>query len=91
MSRPAGKRMRARVLVYPRREILDPQGKAIGAALDRMGYGEVDQVRAGKTFTIELHASDDAAARDRLEEMCSRLLANPIVEDYTFTLEEVAE
>jgi phosphoribosylformylglycinamidine synthase len=91
MTSPVEKRMRARILIYPRRDILDPQGKAIGAALDRMGYGEVDEVRAGKTFIIELRSASAAAARGRLEEMCSRLLANPIIEDYSFTLEEVTE
>lgn len=77
--------MKAIVTVYPRREILDPQGKAIRDALGRIGFTGVEDVRAGKSFEIELSgdaAGDREAARGRLEEMCRKLLANPVVEDY---------
>lgn len=82
--------MRAKVTVYPRREILDPQGKAIRNALRRGGFEEVAEVRAGKSFEIEL---DGAAggSRERLVEMCEKLLSNPIVEDYELELEAVSE
>jgi phosphoribosylformylglycinamidine synthase subunit PurS len=74
--------VKARVTVYPRREILDPQGKAIRDALSRIGFTGVEDVRAGKSFEILL-GTDDAAAADRqLREMCQKLLANPVVEDY---------
>lgn len=79
--------MRAKVTVYPRREILDPQGKAIRNALRRGGFEEVAEVRAGKSFEIEIDADSEAAARDRLEQMCKKLLSNPIVEDYELELE----
>ncbi len=78
--------MRARVTVYPRPEILDPQGKAIHQALQRIGIGEVEKVRAGKSFEIELRADDPAQARELLAEMCQKLLANTVVEDYEFEL-----
>ena len=80
--------MRARVTVYPRREILDPQGKAIQATLAGIGFGEVEEVRAGKSFEITLGTDDAAAAGDRLGEMCERLLANTVVEDYEVELLE---
>ena len=78
--------MKARVTVYPRREILDPQGKAIRDALSRVGYPGVVDVRAGKSFEIELATADTAAATAELDEMCRRLLANTVVEDYAVEL-----
>lgn len=74
--------VRARILVYPRPEILDPQGKAIGDSLGRLGFNEVREVRSGKCFHVELAGVDGEAARARLGEMCERLLANPVVEDF---------
>ena len=78
---------KARVHVFPRPQILDPQGKAIGEALARVGFDEVRSVRAGKTFDIELTAADRPAAESRLKEICEKLLANTIVEDFSFDLE----
>ncbi len=74
--------MKARVTVYPRREILDPQGKAIRDALNRVGFPGVLDVRAGKSFEISLGSSDPEAANRELREMCEKLLANTVVEDY---------
>ncbi len=74
--------MRARVTVYPRREILDPQGKAIQSALARIGFKEVREVRAGKSFDIDLGVDDPQQAGDLLGAMCEKLLANTVVEDY---------
>jgi phosphoribosylformylglycinamidine synthase len=74
--------MRAKVIVYPRREILDPQGKAICDALHRVGFAQVSDVRAGKSFEVELDAADAAGAEQALREMCRKLLVNPVVEDF---------
>ena len=74
--------MKATVTVYPRREILDPQGKAIRDALGRLGFEGVEDVRAGKSFELELADGEPEAARERLDQMCRKLLANPVVEDY---------
>lgn len=74
--------MRAKVTVYPRREILDPQGKAICDALRRVGFEQVTDVRAGKSFEIELEATDVPAAEQALRQMCQKLLVNPVVEDF---------
>jgi phosphoribosylformylglycinamidine synthase PurS subunit len=73
----------ARVTVYPRREILDPQGKAIRDALARVGFAGVEDVRAGKSFEIRLGLEDRDLALRQLREMCQKLLANLVVEDYT--------
>jgi len=78
--------VKARVTVYPRREILDPQGKAIRDALSRVGFPGVDDVRAGKSFEISLVGEDPEAARRQLRDMCERLLANTVVEDYSVEL-----
>jgi phosphoribosylformylglycinamidine synthase PurS subunit len=72
----------ARVTVYPRREILDPQGKAIRDALARVGFTGVEEVRAGKSFEIRLDLVDRERAEEQLREMCQKLLANTVVEDY---------
>jgi phosphoribosylformylglycinamidine synthase subunit PurS len=78
--------VKARVTVYPRREILDPQGKAIRDALSRVGFPGVEDVRAGKSFEIRLGTDDPAAADRELREMCEKLLANTVVEDYSVEL-----
>lgn len=78
--------MKARVTVYPRREILDPQGKAIQSALARIGFDGVADVRVGKSFLIDLETDDPEAAGRALRGMCERLLANTVVEDYAIEL-----
>ena len=79
--------MRARVTVYPRREILDPQGKAIGKALRRVGFDQVTEVRAGKSFELELETGNPEQAEILLREMCEKLLANTVVEEFEIHLE----
>ncbi len=78
--------MKARVTVYPRREILDPQGKAIRDALSRVGFAGVEDVRAGKSFEIRLSTEDAESAGRELRDMCEKLLANTVVEDYAVEL-----
>jgi phosphoribosylformylglycinamidine synthase PurS subunit len=79
---------KARVFVTLKREVLDPQGEAVRRALQTLGFGDVANVRVGKL--IELELSGDGA-RDRASEltaMCEKLLANPIVEDFSFELDK---
>ncbi len=71
--------MKARIHVMLKNGVLDPQGKAIGNALHGMGFGEVGEVRAGKVIELELAAGTD---KKRLEDMCEKLLATPVIEDY---------
>lgn len=78
--------LRARVTVFPRPEILDPQGKAIGDALARLGFNQVREVRAGKSFDVVLDGVGRAAAGQLLRQMGEKLLANPIIEDFTVEL-----
>ncbi|NJL27784.1 MAG: phosphoribosylformylglycinamidine synthase subunit PurS [Thermoanaerobaculia bacterium] len=83
------KRFNARVLIDPRPEILDPQGKAILGALERIGFDQVLGVRAGKSLSIDLEAANREEAERQLGLMCSRLLANPVVE--SFEIEHLEE
>jgi phosphoribosylformylglycinamidine synthase len=71
-----------RVYVMPKAGVLDPQGKAIGHALEGLGFTGVGEVRAGKVIELELAESDPAKARATAEEMARRLLANPVIESF---------
>lgn len=74
----------ARITVYPRPEILDPQGKAIASALSRLGFDGVEDVRAGKSFDVHLQAGADV--EEVVGRMCKELLVNSVVEDYSVEL-----
>ena len=76
----------ARVRVTLRPVVNDPAGLSIADALRHLGFEGVESVRVGKYFELELDAPDRAAAEGRVDEMCRRLLANPVIEDYRFTL-----
>ncbi|RMG20184.1 MAG: phosphoribosylformylglycinamidine synthase subunit PurS [Deltaproteobacteria bacterium] len=74
--------MRARVYVTLKPAVLDPQGQVVQRSLHTLGYEEVAAVRIGKLIDIEVQATTQEEARARLEEMCERLLANTLIEDY---------
>ena len=74
--------MKALIHVTLKKEVLDPQGAAIGRACASMGYEGIQKVRQGKLFEIELDAADEASARALLEELSDKLLANTVIEDY---------
>jgi phosphoribosylformylglycinamidine synthase len=78
--------MKARIHVTLKPGVLDPQGKAIEGALKGLGFESASNVRQGKVIEMELSEADESAARSRIEEMCKRLLANPVMEDYTIEL-----
>jgi phosphoribosylformylglycinamidine synthase len=79
--------MRAKVHVSLKTGVLDPQGKAVGDALGRLGFGEVAGVRVGKTIEIELaDGLSKADAEKRVKEMCEKLLANTVVERYAIEI-----
>ena len=77
----------AEVFVVLKALVNDPEGLVIRDALVTIGFHEVAAVRSGKYLTIELDAEDRAEAESRLTEMCDKLLANPVIEEYRFTLE----
>jgi phosphoribosylformylglycinamidine synthase PurS subunit len=73
--------MRATVLVRPKAGILDPQGEAVRGSLDHLGFA-VSEARVGRVIDIEVDAASPEEARATVEEMCRRLLANPLIESY---------
>ena len=79
-------RFRVAIQVVPRRGLLDPQGKAVADALHSLGFGGVAAVHVGRHLVLDVDAADEASARRETREMCERLLANPVTEDY-----EIAE
>jgi phosphoribosylformylglycinamidine synthase subunit PurS len=78
--------MKARVHVTLKSGVLDPQGKAIGHALQSLGFSGVRDVRQGKVIELDLEENDPARARATIEAMCGKLLANPVIENYTIEL-----
>ncbi|HSC18203.1 MAG TPA: phosphoribosylformylglycinamidine synthase subunit PurS [Rhizomicrobium sp.] len=78
--------MRARIFITLKNGVLDPQGKAIGHALNGLGFGEVGEVRQGKVIDIQLSENDENAARASLKQMCEKLLANTVIEKYEIEL-----
>ena len=74
--------MKVEVRVYPREGVLDPQGKAIAAALGRLGHRSVQDVRAGKVFFIDVAGSDPRAVEADARKMAEELLANTVIEGY---------
>jgi phosphoribosylformylglycinamidine synthase PurS subunit len=74
--------MKISVIVTLKKDVLDPQGKVIHQALDGMGFNEVNEVRQGKYFEIDTQETDPKKAKDKVEEMCKKLLANLVIENY---------
>jgi len=74
--------MKVKVIVTPKEGELDPQGKAIQQTLNGMSFSDVKQVRQGKYFDIEVNIEDEKKAKAKIEEMCKKLLANLVIEDY---------
>jgi len=77
----------ARVYVTPKLGVLDPQGKAVQHSLHTLGYPEVGEVRIGKYLEVRLVEVSRESAEVRLREMCERLLANQVIEDYRFEID----
>jgi len=76
------------VSVMPKPEILDPQGKAVQGALPRLGFTGVTEVRQGKRFELEIEGEVTDALLAQVDEMAETLLSNPVIENYTVTVEE---
>lgn len=79
--------MKARIHVTLKNGVLDPQGKAIEHALSNMGFGGVDAARQGKLIELDLSETDRDAALANVEQMCRKLLANTVIENYSIELE----
>jgi phosphoribosylformylglycinamidine synthase subunit PurS len=79
--------MKAKIHITPKRTIMDAQGQTVQNGLHKLGYTDVNGLRIGKYLEMELAGGDQAAAQARVEEMCAKLLANPIIEDYKVEIE----
>jgi phosphoribosylformylglycinamidine synthase subunit PurS len=79
--------MKAKIIITPKKAVLDPQGKTVQNALEHMGYSGIGAVHVGKYLEIELAGADRESARKQIEEACHRILSNPVIEDYRFEIE----
>ncbi|MEO6499298.1 MAG: phosphoribosylformylglycinamidine synthase subunit PurS [Mucilaginibacter sp.] len=77
-------KFQAEIDVMPKKEILDPQGKAVTGSMKNLGLAEIQNVRIGKHITLEIDADTAEAAHAKVDEACKNLLANLIMESYTF-------
>ena len=76
----------AEVNVMPLKALLDPQGKAVTNSMKNIGFSEITNVRIGKHITLEIEAESEEKAMERINEACNKLLANPIIEGYEYTI-----
>ena len=82
------KTYKAHIDVMPHDNLLDPQGKAVSSSMGNLGLPEITGVRIGKHITLEVSAADKKAAEAKVDEACKKLLANLIMEKYSFSIEE---
>jgi phosphoribosylformylglycinamidine synthase len=79
--------MKAKIIITPKKAVLDPQGKTVQSALEHMGYTGVGAVHVGKYLEVELTGTDKETTRRQIDEACHRFLSNPVIEDYRFEIE----
>lgn len=82
-------KFQAEIDVMPKKEILDPQGKAVTGSMKNLGLSEIQNVRIGKHITLQIEADSAETAHAKVDEACKNLLANLIMESYTFKIEKV--
>ena len=80
--------MKAKIIITPKKAVLDPQGKTVQNALEHLGYKGVGAVHVGKYLEVELVGSDKESARKQLDDACHRFLSNPVIEDYHLEIEQ---
>jgi phosphoribosylformylglycinamidine synthase subunit PurS len=74
--------MKISVIITLKKDVLDPQGKVIHQTLEEMGFDELNEIRQGKYFEIDTKENDPKKSKDKVEEMCKKLLANLVIENY---------
>ena len=79
----------AEIKIMPLKELLDPQGKAVTGSMKNLGLAEIQNVRIGKHISLEIEADSEAAANAKVEQACKNLLANLIMESYSFKIQKV--
>jgi len=83
------KKFQAEIDVMPKKEILDPQGKAVTGSMKNLGLSEIQNIRICKHISLEIEADSAETANAKVDQACKNLLANLIMESYSFTIEEV--
>jgi phosphoribosylformylglycinamidine synthase len=78
--------MKAKIIVMPKRAVLDPQGKTVKHALESMSFTGIKDVRVGKFIEVELTGRNKAALKKKMDAACHKLLSNPVIEDYEITI-----
>ncbi|MSR42794.1 MAG: phosphoribosylformylglycinamidine synthase subunit PurS [Pedosphaera sp.] len=79
--------MKAKIIITPKKAVLDPQGKTVQNTLAHMGYSGVGAVHVGKYIEVELSGTDKEAVRKQIDDACRKILSNPVIEDYRFEIE----
>jgi len=82
-------KFQAEIDVMPKKEILDPQGKAVTGSMKNLGLSEIQNIRIGKHISLEIEADSAETAHAKVEEACKNLLANLIMESYSFKIEKI--
>jgi phosphoribosylformylglycinamidine synthase len=79
--------MKAKIVITPKKAVVDPQGKTVQNALTQMGYSGIGTVHVGKYMEVELAGMDAETARRQIDDACHKILSNPVIEDYRFEIE----
>jgi phosphoribosylformylglycinamidine synthase PurS subunit len=79
--------VKAKIIVMPKKTVLDPQGKTVKHALESMNFTGIKDVRVGKFMEIELEGGNKAELQKKIDEACHKLLSNPVIEEYTFEVQ----
>ncbi len=74
--------------IMPLKSLLDPQGKAVSQSMQKIGFDDISNVRIGKHITLEIESESKEKAMERINEACHKILTNPIIEGYSYTLHE---
>ena len=82
-------KFKAEIDIMPLKALLDPQGKAVSSSMKNIGLPEIENVRIGKHISLEVEADNKESASKKVEEACKKLLANQIMEDYKFSIEQI--
>ena len=80
--------MKAKIIIMPKKTVLDPQGKTVKHALESMNLRGIKDVRVGKVMEIELEGGTKAELQKQIDEACQKLLSNPVIEEYAFEIDE---
>ncbi len=79
--------MKISAIVTLKKDVLDPQGKVVSQTLKNMGYSNIENIRQGKYFEIEINEDNQEKAKNKIDEICKKLLSNTVIEDYKIKIE----